>query len=329
MRLIAATVVLLSHSLQAVTSENIRSVDPVARMFSGQMTSGGVAVAIFFVMSGYLITQSWERTRNWKAFLWARALRLYPALFVVVLASVFVLGPLMTTDAGYWSDPRTWAYLSSLALHNAENHQVLSGVFTDHPLAKVNSSLWTLQYEVFCYLGVLAFGLARLLTRESVTLIAVTLVGLMWRVPYIDHMPWVTLPADFAAGAALFFWQDRLVWKNEYALLAALGVLIAGATYHLEVGVATAGAYLVLSVARGGKLSGWGRFGDFSYGLYLLNFPVLQVIVSLGLHSPALLAPAAFAVAVFLSAGLWHFVEAPALRHRSRLPYESRALNPQ
>lgn len=139
--------------------------------------------------------------------------------------------------------------------------------------------------------------------------------------PYLDQLPWVTLPADFAVGAALYFWKDRLAWKNEYALLAVLGVLGAGAAHHLEVGVATAGAYLVLSVARGGKLGGWGRFGDFSYGLYLLNMPVLQVLESLGLHSVPLLAPAAFAVAALLSAALWHAVEAPALRHKHCLPF--------
>ncbi|MBP6749453.1 MAG: acyltransferase, partial [Xanthomonadaceae bacterium] len=137
-RLFAAWLVIYSHAW-AITG--IDGSDLVGRMTITK-SAGAFAVDVFFVISGFLVAASLER-RTWRAFLVARALRIYPALVVCVLATVFVLGPVMTTAADYWRDATTWRYLwANATLWRAEFW--LPGVFETLPRTAVNGSLWTL-----------------------------------------------------------------------------------------------------------------------------------------------------------------------------------------
>jgi peptidoglycan/LPS O-acetylase OafA/YrhL len=56
---------------------------------------GWLAVTVFFIISGYLITASWQRTPNVKAFAIKRAARILPGLIVIVALTALVLAPLL------------------------------------------------------------------------------------------------------------------------------------------------------------------------------------------------------------------------------------------
>ncbi len=93
LRLIAAWLVLFSHCYPLGGRPGG---EPLASTL-GIDTLGGVGVSIFFVLSGYLVTLSLERSPSLLEFARRRALRIYPALVVICLLCVLVLGPLMTT----------------------------------------------------------------------------------------------------------------------------------------------------------------------------------------------------------------------------------------
>lgn len=114
------------------------------------------AVYVFFAISGFLITTSWFRSPHPLRYLRNRALRIFPALVLVVIATVFVIGPLVTSSPDYLGEPATWSYLGNIAL---VAQYELPGVFQANPVTAVNGSLWTLGAEFACYLGVLAVGL--------------------------------------------------------------------------------------------------------------------------------------------------------------------------
>ena len=63
----------------------------------------------------------------------------------------------------------------------------------------------------------------------------------------------------------------------------------------------------------------FGRYGDFSYGFYILHFPVLQTMVVLGVFAWSPFAALAIACAVVLTLAvlLWHLVEQPFLARSS------------
>ncbi len=95
LRAIAAVMVLASHAFALAGDDRA---EPIWRLSREQTTGGSLAVTIFFVISGYLITMSFERTRTTVAFVVNRALRLLPALAVVVLFLALIAGPILSSE---------------------------------------------------------------------------------------------------------------------------------------------------------------------------------------------------------------------------------------
>ena len=71
---------------------------------------------------------------------------------------------------------------------------------------------------------------------------------------------------------------------------------------------------LWLAYVPGGRVRGYNRVGDYSYGVYIYAFPVQQSVVALmpGVSPLALLA-IALPITVLLAVASWHLVESPAL----------------
>ena len=157
----AALAVLVSHSVALTTGQEATELG--MRLTRNQMTLGHLAVFTFFILSGYLITQSWQRRPQLGSFLIARAGRLLPGLALSLVGCV-VAGAVVTTlpVVDYAADPATgqfvWLNLSLLGFAGP-----LPGVFAGHPVPAVNGSLWTLQYEATCYAILAGLGLAGLL----------------------------------------------------------------------------------------------------------------------------------------------------------------------
>src|SRR5262249_52667866 len=163
-RMLAATAVLISHayalSLGSATAEPfVTTLD---------ISMGGLAVMSFFAISGFFISQSFDRKRSLMDFCVARILRIYPGLLLVLLLTVFVLGPALTTSSitKYFSDPGTFTYVPrNLSLKFLQYD--LPGVFQNNPYSSaINGSLWTLFYEVACYGLVAVVGILGLTTRS-------------------------------------------------------------------------------------------------------------------------------------------------------------------
>src|SRR5262245_27071907 len=143
LRLFAALLVIFGHAFR-LTGE-------AGPSFAG----AGVAttgVKIFFVISGYLVAQSFLRDSDPRRFLQRQLLRIVPGLAALVLLTAFVLGPVLTTlpASAYFTDPRSWSYLANLAFYPADT---LPGLYeTNIAPGEVNGSLWSLPPELSMYL---------------------------------------------------------------------------------------------------------------------------------------------------------------------------------
>lgn len=301
-----------------------------------------LGVAVFFAISGWLITGSWERSRSVPQFVVSRALRILPLLWVVVGLSVAVLGPLLTDlPAGeYLRSGQTWAYLRNLVLLPADG---LPGVFADVPYpGVVNGSVWTLRAEVVCYAVVLAAGLVAVALRGRWQTVLLAALG-TGSVALVEHGEVRLLGSSLtaAAGTWIYFSVAALVRLHlPRRALRADAAVVALAAWGLASLAGEAWAvraswlalpYVVLVVG----LRGWpvardaARFGDLSYGLYLFAFPVQQVVLELAPAHPAWVDVAVVTtVCLALAYGSWHLVERPALDLRTRLPWFSRPQEP-
>ncbi|CAN5479902.1 acyltransferase [soil metagenome] len=315
-RLIAAAMVLVSHQY-ALTGRS----EPT---FHGVQTLGGVGLLMFFSMSGYLVSQSWLRSERLGKFLTSRFLRIWPALAVVTLLEMFVLGPTVSSldAATYFADSRTWRFLSNLCFSIRYD---LPGVFVGNPHPNaVNGSTWSIPVEVKCYLVLAGAGLLGILRRRVLTTLAAALI--VAHVFYARQVgaaltPLAEFGAFFALGAlinVLGFVESRWKWIIGSVALAASVVLVFLDEPYAALFVAGPLLTVWLGSSCAPVLRRCGRYGDFSYGVYLYAFPVQQTIVQVaGVDLPFWqgLATAAL-VTSGLAAASWHLVERTALRFK-------------
>jgi len=329
LRFIAATCVLVGHSWPLTG----RKPEPFP---GGWDTLGGIGVGVFFVISGFLVAASRERSATVGSFLHKRALRILPGFTFVCLLSVFLLGPALTTLplGEYFDHPQARIYFANLTMFDLQ--LALPGVFAGniYPHA-VNGSSWTLPIECFMYL-LLAAGGILLRIRWVVVLIALAAIagfqvyGLRWAGSGA-HL-WTTLPLYYTVKYGIFFALGTCayLWRNELPLSPLAAVALWVVAFLLRdtpvsiVGYMLALSYSTLVVAAlpWPVLTGFGRWGDFSYGMYLFAFPVQQTVVHLAGPALSHLLDIAicFSVTLCLAALSWHLVEQPALELKSVRP---------
>jgi len=176
------------------------------------LSLGDVAVQAFFVISGLLIVQSYERSSSLASYSAKRVRRIYPAYFFIVVAGSG-LGLLITTEtiAGYFG-PDLFQYLAfNLAFLNFA-HPGLPGVFAQNPLTSaVNGALWTLKIEVAFYVAVPLLVLLIRRTGPIPLLVAMYLGGAAWLLA-CDYLAAQTGRQVFIAiGKQLLI--DYLLWR--------------------------------------------------------------------------------------------------------------------
>lgn len=311
LRFVGALLVVITHATFVPTGS--LWADPLYALSNGQMTIGWVGVGMFFAMSGYLVTLSWQRRPSLRAFTLARALRLYPAFLVVVLG-IFVAGSLISTDAAYFARPDAWTYLLNVAVPFSDNQ--LPGVFRELPARTVSDNFWTLRYEIGAYAVLAALGALGLWRRGVVLTLFLLASGLFALRGEAAENGWLDLPRYFLAGALLYLYRGRVRFTPALAAASLLGLIFATFAGGLKLAFSVFGVYLTvyLAFAPWLKLHRFARFGDFSYGLYLVGFFVQQLVQR---AAPSLTALGNFALslplALALAALLWLTVERPAL----------------
>ena len=339
LRLGAAAMVILGHSI----------------LLSGDLDNGmgwalGYgAVNCFFVISGFLVCRSLLGRKSLGSYLAARALRIYPALLAAVLLCVFVLGLWMTPmDSATFLEhevTRRFLWFNSLLIAGpVEVH--LPTLFPDSPFpGQVNVPLWTLQYELAMYLLLaLVYLLARALpagrghtflclavTASALFCFAAFLANVASSDPRIGILPnGVRFGAMFFTGASLYLWRRHVRLSHGTAILLCAIVLATGPWRPLFVVASWLSLpYLLLYLAYvpGGLIRSFNRLGDYSYGLYILAFPVQQLLVWYWpMIGPLTLFLAAMALTLPLAMLSWHAIERPMLSVKPTPPdYGSRA----
>lgn len=322
LRFLAATSVILSHAF--LLAEGRLYDDPLMRLTHGQVALGVAGVFVFFVISGFLVTQSWERTGSLTRFATKRALRIYPGLALCILVLTFVLGPLVTrlTLSAYFGAYGTYDFLVANLLVNTDHNSLPGVLFTALDIGDiVDGPLWSLPVEIAMYVMVGVLGLLRLIRLPVLgVLLGIGMVCLWFdttaHYEFIGSVGWML--GFFVVGMAMYRLRNhRLVFSPFVALAMAAGLVASVPLHAFLLLFPIFGGYLVIYLARhrGIPAIPAARFGDLSYGLYIYGWPVEQAVLYLrpGI-SAAQLFLIAFPVAAAIAFLSWHLVEKRALR---------------
>jgi peptidoglycan/LPS O-acetylase OafA/YrhL len=317
--------VIASHSypLSYGTSER----EPMVRLTLGQDTLGGIAVNLFFLISGMLITASWLRSRSMQDFLYKRVLRIYPGFIVAILfcaALVWSIFPQFRHSV----DPRQWAWKLSNDIVFLTTYSTMdSRAFSAEPLpGAINGSLWTISREFTCYLLVALLGMFCLFKRRKLILAIALGVWLFYVLElFFGHHGDAQLAARFyvyfLAGMIFWLFRDKIRFSLPVALASGAALILASRlTPFWNALFPLAGCYVALWVALrpGWRFTRWTENTDLSYGIYLYAFPVQQVVA---MFPPLRHAATNFLVTLPITMALawlsWHFIEQRFLQLKS------------
>jgi peptidoglycan/LPS O-acetylase OafA/YrhL len=312
-RSIAAVMVIFSHSFTLALGDNRN--EWLSVLTHKQVTFGTIAVSIFFVVSGYLITQSYDKSKNIIKFIKARALRIIPALIAVVIMSTFILGPFITKLSmyQYFTCKETYGYLRAIFIFKMP--YTLPGVFCDNPYPNaVNGSLWTLVTEAKCYIITGGLGALKLLRKQVILIIFIGIYLLM----FFNYSYSLYLFTCFFIGSLLYMYREKIRICNLYLILSIIFLIIGGMFGFLKLIFPLFGGYLVIDLAFNQKLNlhNFSKYGDFSYGLYIYAFPIQQLIVYISKYNinTYLLFLIALPIILIFSVLSWFIIEKPCLK---------------
>lgn len=344
LRLALAVLVIFSHSFPLGGF----GLDRLAVFTEGRYAIGSLSVAMFFVLSGFLICRSASISRSVPRFLWHRFLRIFPGYWVCLVVCAFVFAPLMafaefgtlkTVFSASWNSPHSFV-LNNAALFHFDEFNIggilfirpnsIAGLLRHNPVPGVfNGSLWSLPFEVSCYFAVATFAAIGVFRRARFVIVSlfVGLWGLyafdcvdpkgFWQCfPYPGMQLVVLLSLFFSAGCVCFLYREIIPHSTvAFAIsLIALAVSLPVGAFGLVAPIALTYAFLWLAFTLP-----FGRFdtkGDFSYGTYIYAYPVQQGLAMLRIHEEGF--SLYFTCSLLLTSVLaflsYRLVEAPCLR---------------
>lgn len=310
---------------------------------SNEQSLGGVAVCGFFFFSGFLITKSRMGRSTTARFFWRRAMRILPAWWLTLLLTAFVLGPIAWIRqeggiGGYFDasaeSPLTY-FVNNMWLTLSQPNIASMGGDLPSGGHTWNGSAWTLIYEFRAYILVGVLGMIGMLAhRLFAGIVAAAILGLsaaQWlsageltaASPVFSDFYLLLLLPPFAFGMLFALFGDKIPIDDRVAIAA----IVLALAFYATGGWLVFGQYfwmyfLMWFAIRATFLQRWERFGDFSYGVYLSAWPLMQFAAYFGLQNRGWLI---YHVVIVIGCHVWaffswHLIEKPAMSLKDWTP---------
>ena len=288
-----------------------------------------MAVNLFFIASGFLVTKSMLYRGDVAEYSSARILRIYPALALHVLFVMFIMGPFVTSLPlrEFFSHPDFLSQpLKVLTFFKTEME--LPNALEGNNETLASATLWTLRYEVLAYIGTAAAFSLGFMRKKWMLLAQFIFFAIAWMA--IEGLGlFEALPATgqnllrfgicYTLGGAVFAYRGRI----RFHIVGLLGTIIAATltngTPMFEVTTAIMLAYFVFWAAyvKIPQLNGLQSVSDISYGIYIYHWAIMQwlnhVYPDMG---PWQLIAIAGPLTILISMASWRWVEKPMLRSK-------------
>ncbi len=337
LRLIFASLVVIGHAFVIA----LRDISAEPNMLY-HYTFSYMAVNMFFIASGFLVTKSMLYRGDSAGFVSARGLRIYPALIAHVLFVMLIIGPLATSLPlkEFFTSP-DWYLQPMMVLTFFETGMVMPGAFETNAEQLGSAPLWTLRYEILAYIGTLIIFLLGLMRKKWMVLAQFILPSLAYLIftmtGWMDLLPatgvnLLRFGIAYGLGATIYAYRDRI--KFHWIGLPIVFALtwLTHKTPAIEVTVNLLLAYFVMLIAYANlpKLNWTKKIPDMSYGIYIYHWAVMQMLFH---WMPELSVWQLFALGFPITVGLswlsWTCVEKPMLSRKSWLAGKLRSQKPK
>ena len=328
-RILFAWFVIVSHSY--VLNGN-GPTDPLASLTNGYMIFSFIGVKGFFIISGYLIFQSLERSHSIVDYLTKRILRIFPALIVVLLLTLLVVYFIYPPHQGYYLfDPEIYKYFFGNSILFMP-HFFIKGIFENQYSHAINGSLWTIEFEFLFYIFLLIFFPIR--KRKNLLKIALSIIIFTFfigNIFYHIELKKITAPINlelafdlgtyFLMGSliACFEWE-KIPYKIGIVMVATILLVIATLfkiDYSLvQISLPFLIIYLGKQTSKIATISHT-ILGDPSYGIYLYGFPIQQFIIYFYKPSTPLLLVSSTIASFVIGYLSWILIEKRALQYKN------------
>lgn len=331
LRLLFSSLVIVSHSFPLT---GIREQEILMQLTNNQADFGGLSVKCFFVISGFLIFQSLERSKSYFDYLWKRFLRLFPALLVIGIVILFTVAlflykcnvPLLENHSYLTYYPRM------LSLYFLQDN--IDGVFQNLPYKTINGSLWTLCYEFSMYLVISALFFVKNKKWRLYLLLAlfISIFLLMMIYPaflqkrffsllQMNSYNFYDLGIFFVAGSLLTYVNFKESKIQKLLFYSFLVIIILSLIFHFySVAKYLFLPYIIIYFGVGATpvISKIGStIGDTSYGIYIYGWFVQQFLQEKFHFSAYPLMFYSLLITFVLGYISWHLIEKKALTYKN------------
>ncbi|WP_374465448.1 acyltransferase family protein [Chryseobacterium sp.] len=278
-----------------------------------------VAVFGFFAVSGFLIARSYERSSSLKSYLKKRIRRIVPAYLLVIFLCAILLSLVSTYSfIEYFSNTQVYKYLFWNSLFLNFKAPWLPGVFGNQA---VNGALWTLKIEMCYYFAVpllfLLFGKNN--KYRNISLVILYFLSLIY-LNYFESLNKISIAKQlpgtlsyFIPGMLIYFNFDKFIQHKNLIFIIAFVTVWIDLFLKVQLFSPMMIGVIVMYIAYSFKfLNNFGKYGDFTYGIYIFHFPIIRVFATLGLfasYNPYFMGLVCMLVVIGVGIASWHLYE--------------------
>jgi peptidoglycan/LPS O-acetylase OafA/YrhL len=316
LRFFFAANILLAHLCELSQNKSLE--------FLSVISDALIGIKGFFIISGFLVAKSYVNTPSLKNYFIKRAKRILPAYIVVLLISVIAFSFFTRVSfLEYFTDINVYKYLGWNSIFLNFMHPCLPSLFENNLMCAVNGALWTLKVEEGFYIVLPIIFYAIIKSRKPLLVLgSIYILSLLyWFVmDFYLNQPLLAkqLPgylAYFVTGIFLFLNFDFVRQKKNKLFIAAIILLLFSnfSNFQIDFFYPAAFGTIVIIVAYSLPfLNNFGKYGDFTYGLYIYHFPIIQLFRQYNLfekYNPIAMAFAVILIALSFAIFSWFVIE--------------------